>query len=148
MKGYWNRPEETASMLRGGWLHTGDIGIMDEDGYFQVVDRAKDMIIASGYKIFPREVEEVLYAHPKIAEAVLIGVPDEYRGESAKAYIVLKPGQQATADEIINFAKERLAPYKVPKQIEFRRELPKSMIGKVLRRALREENAVQQQADG
>jgi long-chain acyl-CoA synthetase len=141
MQGYWNQPEETAKMLRGGWLHTGDIGIMDEDGYFQVVDRAKDMIIASGYKIFPREVEEVLYAHPKIAEAVLIGVPDEYRGESAKAYIVLKPGQQATADEIISFAKERLAPYKVPKQIEFRSDLPKTLIGKVLRRALREEEA-------
>lgn len=144
MKGYWNRPEETASMLRGGWLHTGDIGIMDEDGYFQVVDRAKDMIIASGYKIFPREVEEVLYAHPKVAEAVLIGIPDEYRGESAKAYIVLKPGQQATADEIITFAKERLAPYKVPKQVEFRADLPKTLIGKVLRRALREEEATKQ----
>lgn len=141
MKGYWNKPEETARMLRGGWLHTGDIGIMDEDGYFQVVDRAKDMIIASGYKIFPREVEEVLYAHPKVAEAVLVGVPDPYRGETAKAFIVLKPGQQATADEIIQFCKERLAPYKVPKHIEFRTHLPKTMIGKVLRRALREEEA-------
>jgi len=139
MKGYWHQPEETAHMLRGGWLHTGDIGIMDQDGYFQVVDRAKDMIIASGYKIFPREVEEVLYAHPKVAEAVLVGIPDAYRGETAKAYIVLKPGQQATADEIIDFAKERLAPYKVPKQVEFRADLPKTLIGKVLRRALREE---------
>jgi long-chain acyl-CoA synthetase len=141
MQGYWNRPEETALMLRGGWLHTGDIGIMDEDGYFSVVDRAKDMIIASGYKIFPREVEEVLYAHPKVAEAVLVGVPDEYRGEAPKAFIILKPGEQATAEEIIAYCKERLASYKVPKQVEFRSELPKTMIGKVLRRALREEEA-------
>jgi long-chain acyl-CoA synthetase len=141
MQGYWNRPEETAQMLRGGWLHTGDIGVMDEDGYFSVVDRAKDMIIASGYKIFPREVEEVLYAHPKVAEAVLVGVPDEYRGEAPKAFLVLKPGQQATAEEIIAYCKERLAPYKVPKYVEFRSELPKTMIGKVLRRALREEEA-------
>ncbi len=139
MQGYWNRPEETAKMLRGGWLHTGDIGVMDEDGYFSVVDRAKDMIIAGGYKVFPREVEEVLYAHPKVAEAVLIGVPDEYRGEAPKAFIVLKPGQQATAEEIIAYCKERLAAYKVPKHIEFRSDLPKTLIGKVLRRALREE---------
>ncbi len=146
MQGYWNRPEETAQMLRGGWLHTGDIGMMDEDGYFSIVDRAKDMIIASGYKIFPREVEEVLYAHPKIAEAVLVGVPDDYRGEAPKAFIVLKPGQQATAEEIIAYCKERLASYKVPKQIEFRSELPKTMIGKVLRRALREEEAAKRAA--
>ncbi len=141
MQGYWQRPEETAKMLRGGWLHTGDIGVMDEDGYFSVVDRAKDMIIAGGYKIFPREVEEVLYAHPKVAEAVLIGVPDAYRGEAPKAFLVLKPGQQATAEEIIAYCKERLAAYKVPRQIEFRADLPKTLIGKVLRRALREEEA-------
>jgi long-chain acyl-CoA synthetase len=141
MQGYWNRPEETAHMLRGGWLHTGDIGVMDEEGYFSVVDRIKDMIIAGGYKIFPREVEEVLYTHPKVAEAVLVGVPDEYRGETAKAFIVLKPGQQATAEEIITFCKERLASYKAPKLVEFRTELPKTMIGKVLRRALRDEEA-------
>jgi long-chain acyl-CoA synthetase len=144
MQGYWNQPEETAKMLRGGWLHTGDIGVMDEDGYFSVVDRAKDMIIASGYKIFPREVEEVLYAHPKVAEAVLVGVPDEYRGEAPKAFIVLKSGEQATAEEIIAYCKERLASYKVPKQVEFRSELPKTMIGKVLRRALREEEVARQ----
>ncbi|HEY7348723.1 MAG TPA: long-chain fatty acid--CoA ligase [Ktedonobacterales bacterium] len=146
MKGYWNRPEETAKMLRGGWLHTGDIGVMDEDGYFSVVDRAKDMIIASGYKIFPREVEEILYAHPKVAEAVLVGIPDEYRGEAPKAFIVLKPGKQATAEEIIAYCKERLAAYKVPKQVEFRAELPKTLIGKVLRRALREEEAAKRAA--
>jgi long-chain acyl-CoA synthetase len=147
MKGYWNRPEETAHMLRGGWLHTGDIGVMDEEGYFAVVDRAKDMIIASGYKIFPREVEEVLYTHPKVAEAVLVGVPDEYRGETAKAFIILKPGQQATAEEIIAFCKERLASYKVPRLVEFRTELPKTMIGKVLRRALRDEEAANHTAN-
>ncbi len=146
MKGYWNRPEETAHMLRGGWLHTGDIGVMDEEGYFSIVDRAKDMIIAGGYKIFPREVEEVLHTHPKVAEAVLVGVPDAYRGETAKAFIVLKPGQQATAEEIIAFSKERLASYKVPKLVEFRSELPKTMIGKVLRRALREEEAAKHTA--
>jgi long-chain acyl-CoA synthetase len=147
MQGYWNRPEETAHILRGGWLHTGDIGVMDEEGYFSVVDRAKDMIIASGYKIFPREVEEVLYTHPKVAEAVLVGVPDEYRGETAKAFIVLKPGQQATTEEIIAFCKERLASYKVPKLVEFRTELPKTLIGKVLRRALREEEAAKHAAN-
>ncbi len=147
MKGYWNRPEETTHMLRGGWLHTGDIGVMDEEGYFSVVDRAKDMIIASGYKIFPREVEEVLYTNPKVAEAVLVGVPDEYRGETAKAFIVLKPGQQATAEEVIAFCKERLASYKVPKLVEFRTQLPKTMIGKVLRRALRDEEAVKHAAN-
>ena len=146
MQGYWHQPEETAKILRGGWLHTGDIGVMDEDGYFSVVDRAKDMIIASGYKIFPREVEEVLYAHPKVAEAVLIGIPDEYRGEAPKAFLVLKPGQQATAEEIIAYCKERLAPYKVPKQVEFRSELPKTLVGKVLRRALREEEAAKRAA--
>jgi long-chain acyl-CoA synthetase len=147
MQGYWNRPEETAHILRGGWLHTGDIGVMDEEGYFSVVDRAKDMIIASGYKIFPREVEEVLYTHPKVAEAVLVGVPDEYRGETAKAFIVLKPGKQATTEEIIAFCKERLASYKVPKLVEFRTELPKTLIGKVLRRALREEEAAKHAAN-
>jgi long-chain acyl-CoA synthetase len=147
-QGYWNRPEETAKMLSNGWLHTGDIGVMDKDGYFSVVDRAKDMIIAGGFKVFPREVEEVLYAHPKVAEAVLIGVPDEYRGEAPKAFIVLKPGEQATAEEIIAFCTERLAHYKVPKQVEFRSELPKTLIGKILRRGLREEEAAKRAADG
>ena len=140
MKGYWNRPEETELVLdEEGWLHTGDIARMDEEGYFYIVDRKKDIIIASGYNIIPREVEEVLYMHPKVLEAVVAGVPDPYRGETVKAYIVLKPGEQATAEEIIEFCREHLAPYKVPKLVEFRSELPKSQVGKFLRRVLVEE---------
>ena len=139
MKGYWNRPEETKKTLdKDGWLHTGDIAYMDEDGYFYIVDRKKDMIIAGGYNIYPREVEEVLYQHPKVLECAVIGVPDEYRGETVKAFIVLKPGETATAEEIIEFCRKHLAAYKVPKLIEFMDELPKSAVGKVLRRILRE----------
>ncbi|RME80550.1 MAG: long-chain fatty acid--CoA ligase [Caldilineae bacterium] len=140
MVGYWNKPEETAATIDGeGWLHTGDIAKMDEDGYFYIVDRKKDLIIASGYNIVPREVEEVLFEHPKVQEAVVAGVPDPKRGETVKAYIVLKEGETATAEEIIAFCKENLAPYKVPKMVEFRSELPKSMVGKFLRRVLVEE---------
>lgn len=140
MKGYWNRPDETKLTIdEEGWLHTGDIARMDEDGYFYIVDRKKDIIIASGYNIIPREVEEVLYMHPKVLEAVVAGVPHEYRGETVKAYIVLKEGQQATAEEIIAFCRQHLAPYKVPRLVEFRSELPKSQVGKVLRRVLVEE---------
>jgi len=139
MKGYWNNPEETANQLKDGWLSTGDIAQMDEDGYFYIVDRKKDMIIAGGFNIYPREVDEVLFQHPKIAEAVSAGVPDAYRGETVKAFIVLKPGETATEKEIIAFCKEKLAPYKVPKLVEFRSELPKSAVGKVLRKILRDE---------
>ena len=140
MKGYWNRPDETAATIdEEGWLHTGDIARMDEEGYFYIVDRKKDIIIASGYNIIPREVEEVLYMHPKVLEAVVAGVPDPYRGETVKAYIVLKEGEQATAEEIIAFCREHLAPYKVPRLVEFRSELPKSQVGKFLRRVLVEE---------
>ncbi len=139
MKGYWKRPEETASTLRDGWLYTGDICTMDQDGYFYVVDRKKDMIIAGGFNIYPREIDEVLYEHPKIQEAVAVGVPDEYRGETVKAFVVLKPGEQASEEEIIKFCRERLAAYKVPRMVEFRDSLPKSMVGKVLRRVLLEE---------
>lgn len=140
MKGYWNKPEETAKQITPeGWLRTGDIARMDEDGYFYIVDRLKDIIIASGFNIVPREVEEVLFMHPKVQEAVVAGVPDPYRGETVKAYVVLKPGEVATADEIIKFCQDKLAPYKVPKQVEFRSELPKTMVGKVLRRVLVEE---------
>jgi long-chain acyl-CoA synthetase len=146
MKGYWNRPEETAATLSpDGWLHTGDICRTDEDGYFYVVDRKKDMIIASGYKILPREVEEVLYTHPKVREAAVIGVSDPYRGETVKAFVVLNEGVSATPDEIIAFCRENLAPYKVPRQIEFRPELPKSAVGKVLRRVLVEEEQAKPQ---
>ncbi|MCL5961420.1 MAG: long-chain fatty acid--CoA ligase [Chloroflexi bacterium] len=139
MKGYWNRPEESRDVLPGEWLFTGDIAKMDEDGYFFIIDRKKDMILAGGYNIYPRDVEEVLFQHPKIKEAVVAGVPDEYRGETVKAYVVLKEGETATAEEIIDFCKPRLARYKAPKLVEFRTELPKTMVGKVLRRVLLEE---------
>ncbi|MFZ5644490.1 MAG: long-chain-fatty-acid--CoA ligase [Bacillota bacterium] len=139
MKGYWNKPEENAKVLRDGWFFTGDIGRMDERGMCFIVDRKKDLIIAGGYNIYPREVEEVLYEHPKIMEAAVAGVKDPYRGETVKAFIVLKEGETATDEDIISFCKERLAPYKVPKKIEFKQELPKTMIGKILRRVLVEE---------
>ncbi|MFW5488579.1 MAG: long-chain-fatty-acid--CoA ligase [Desulfovibrio sp.] len=139
MKGYWGRPDETASTLRNGWLYTGDIATMDEQGYFTIVDRKKDLIISAGYNIYPREVDEVLYEHPAIQEACAVGIPHQTRGEIVKAFIVLKPGQQLTKQEILAYCKEKLAGYKVPKRVEFRDELPKTLVGKVLRRALRDE---------
>jgi len=142
MKGYWNRPDETAKVItKDGWLLTGDIATMDADGYFAIVDRKKDMIIASGYNVYPREVEEVLFMHPAVQEAAVIGVPDPYRGETVKAFLILKTGMTTSADQIVEFCKERLAPFKVPKHIEFVKELPKTLVGKVLRRALREKEA-------
>ena len=137
MKGYWNKPEETALVLRDGWLYTGDIAKKDADGYFYIVDRKKDMIIAGGYNIYPREVEEVLFECPKIKEAAVVGVPDPYRGETVKAFVVLKDSATATAEEIIAFCRERLAAYKAPRQVVFRDSLPKSGVGKYLRRELR-----------
>lgn len=139
MKEYWNNPEETANQLRDGWLYTGDIATEDEEGYIFIVDRKKDMIIAGGFNIYPREIDEVLYQHPKVMDAVAVGIPHEYRGETIKAYIVLKPGETATEDEIMDFCKQKLAAYKTPKLVEFRDALPKSIIGKVLRKVLREE---------
>ncbi len=141
MKGYWKMEEETKKVLINGWLLTGDMAKIDEDGYFYIVDRKKDMIIAGGYNIYPREVEEVLYEHPAVLEAAVVGVPDPYRGETVKAFIVLKPEYRGkvSEEEIIQFCKERLAAYKVPRIIEFRDELPKSAVGKILRRVLREE---------
>lgn len=139
MTGYWNQPGETAQVLRDGWLLTGDMGRMDSDGFFYVVDRKKELILTGGYNVFPREVEEVLYGHPAVAEAATIGVPDAHRGEVVKAFLVLKEGQRATADDIIEYCRPRLAPYKVPKFVEFRTQLPKSLIGKILRRVLSEE---------
>lgn len=141
MKGYWNKPEENEKILRNGWFYTGDIGRMDERGMAFIVDRKKELIIAGGYNIYPREVEEVLYEHPKIKEAAVAGVADPYRGENVKAFIVLKEGQTATEQEIVSFCKERLAPYKVPKLVEFRPDLPKTMVGKILKRVLKEEEA-------
>ena len=143
MKGYWNLPTETANALRvgpdgqPGWLYTGDIGFMDEDGYFHMADRKKDMIIAGGYNIYPADVEAVVFEHPKVKEAAVIGVPDEYRGETVKAFVVLREGESATEEEIIEFCRERMASYRAPRIVEFRDDLPKSMVGKVLRRELR-----------
>ena len=147
MQAYWNRPDETAQVLRDGWLLTGDMAVMDEEGYFSIVDRKKELIIAGGYNVYPREVEEVLYEHPKILEVCVAGVPDSYRGEIVKAFVVLRPGEQASTDEIREFAKARLAAYKVPRAVEFRDELPKTLIGKVLRRALIEEEQAKQKAE-
>jgi long-chain acyl-CoA synthetase len=138
MKGYWNRPDETAIALRDGWLYTGDVARMDEDGFFYIVQRKKDMIIVSGYNVYPNEVEDVLFTHPAILEAAVIGVSDQYRGEAVKAFITLRSGANATADEIIEFCRAGLAKYKVPTLIEFLPSLPKSAVGKVLRRELRE----------
>ncbi len=137
MREYWNRPDETAKVLTSdGWLRTGDIGSLDEEGYVAILDRAKDIIIAGGFNIYPREVEDVLFQHPAVAEAAVAGVPDDYRGETVKAFIVLKPGTTATEKEIISFTRDHLAAFKAPSFVEFRTELPKTTVGKVLRREL------------
>lgn len=139
MQGYWKREDETRAIFFNGWMHTGDIGKMDEDGYFYVVERAKDLIIASGFNVYPREVEEVLFQHPAVLEAAVAGAPDEYRGETVAAFVVLKPGYaptEETKQNILAFCKQELTPYKVPRHLEFRESLPKSLIGKVLRREL------------
>ncbi|GAU07695.1 long-chain-fatty-acid--CoA ligase [Desulfoplanes formicivorans] len=146
MKGYWNRPDETASTLRNNWLYTGDIAYMDEDGYFFIVDRKKDLIISGGYNIYPREIDEVLHEHPKIREAVAVGIPHHTRGEIIKAYVVVQPGETLTRAEVISFCRQKLANYKIPKKIEFRKELPKTLVGKVLRRALRDEEIARLEA--
>ena len=138
-KEYWNMPEETAMHIQDGWLHTGDIATQDEDGFFFIIDRKKDMIIASGFNIYPREIDEVLHQHPKVEFGIAVGVPDEYRGETVKVFIVLKKGETVTEKEIIDFCREKLAPYKVPKLVEFRESLPQSSVGKVLRKELRSE---------
>jgi long-chain acyl-CoA synthetase len=138
MKGYINRPDETAEALKDGWFLTGDIAVMDEEGFFSIVDRKKDMIISGGFNVYPRDVDEVLFSHPKIMEACVIGVPDEYSGERIKAFVVMKEGETAEPQEIIDFCKERLVKYKVPKFVEFTDELPKSAVGKILRKELRQ----------
>jgi long-chain acyl-CoA synthetase len=144
MQGYWQNPDETAGVLRahgegGPWLHTGDLGYMDEDGYIFIVDRKKDVIKPSGFQVWPREVEEVISSHPAVLEVGVAGVHDDYQGEAVKAWIVLRPGQKATVNEIRQYCRKKLAPYKVPKHVEFRENLPKSMVGKVLRRLLTQE---------
>ncbi|WP_435121343.1 class I adenylate-forming enzyme family protein [Amycolatopsis thermoflava] len=135
--GYWEKPAETEKALPGGRLHTGDVGYMDAQGWFYVVDRKKDQINAGGYKVWPREVEDVLYEHEAVREAAVVGVPDEYRGETVKAFVSLRPGFSVTAEELISFCRERMAAYKYPRQVEFLEELPKTVSGKLLRRALR-----------
>ena len=136
--GYWNKPEETEHALPGGALHTGDVGYMDAAGWFYIVDRKKDQINAGGYKVWPREVEDVLYQHEAVREAAVVGVPDAYRGETVKAYVSLRPGQTATAEELIAFCRQQMAAYKYPRQVEFLDELPKTVSGKLLRRELRD----------
>jgi acyl-CoA synthetase (AMP-forming)/AMP-acid ligase II len=138
MQGYWRMPEETAVALRGGWLHTGDVGKMDEDGYIYLVDRKKDMIISGGENIYSREVEEVLYMHPAIFEAAVVGVPDDKWGESVKAVVVLREGMHASEEEIIEFCREHLASYKKPRSVEFCAELPKTASGKIRKDVIRE----------
>jgi len=139
--GYWQQPEETKKAIRNGWLYTGDVGKMDENGWFYVVDRKKDMIIASGYKVWPRDVEDVIYQHPAVRETAVVGVPDPYRGETVKAYVALKEGEKNSIgpEDIIIFCKERLAAYKYPREVEIVSEIPKTLTGKILRRKLRKE---------
>ena len=139
MLGYYKKAEETQKIIVDGWLYTGDIGYVDQDGYFYITDRKKDLIIVGGFNVFPREIDELIYQHPKVKEGITIGIPDPRKGERIRVYIVLKDGETATSEEFIAYFKKRLTPYKVPSEVEFRTELPKSMIGKILRRALREE---------
>jgi long-chain acyl-CoA synthetase len=137
MAGYWNKPQQTAEALVGGWMRSGDVGFMDADGWFYLVDRKKDMISASGFKVWPREVEDVLIAHPAVREAAVVGEPDAYRGETVTAFVSLRPGAAATIDEIVAHCRERLAAYKVPRRVEVIEELPKTVTGKIQRVALR-----------
>jgi long-chain acyl-CoA synthetase len=139
MKGYKDMPDETANTLRNGWCYTGDIGTMDQDGYFYIVDRKKDMIISGGFNIYPRDIDEVLYEHPKVQEACTIGIPDPKRGENVKVFVVLKQGATATQEELLEYCATKLAKYKLPAEIEFRKELPKTNVGKILRKQLRAE---------
>jgi acyl-CoA synthetase (AMP-forming)/AMP-acid ligase II len=139
MKGYWNNPKATEETLRGGWLHTGDLASMDEDGYLYLAGRKKDMIIRGGENIYPVEIENVLHGHPKVLEAAVIGVPDDYWGEVVKAVIVLKPSERATSEEIIEYCRERLASYKKPAIVDFVKSLPKNAMQKVLKNILRGE---------
>ena len=147
MKGYFGDPGETAAQIVDGWLHTGDIAVQDEDDYFHIVDRKKDMIIAGGFNVYPREIDEVLYQHPKIRDAVAVGVPDPYRGETVKAFVVPAAADELTEQEVIEFCRDRLAAYKRPTAVEFRTELPKSPVGKILRKVLRAEEAAKNNPD-
>ncbi len=146
MKGYWNMPDETAATLVDGWLYTGDIAKMDEEGYFYIVDRKKDMIISGGYNVYPRDIDEVFYEHPKVQEACSIGIPHPHRGEAIKVFVVLKAGEAATQEELIAYCEGKLAKYKLPTEIEFRDELPKTNVGKILRKDLRAEEMTKRKA--
>ena len=139
MAGYWHKPEETAAALQDGWMHTGDVAVMDAAGWFYLVDRKKDMISASGFKVWPREVEDMLYRHPSVREAAVVGAPDPYRGETVIAYVSLREGASAMPDALIAFAREGLAGYKVPRRVTILPELPKTASGKIMRHALREQ---------
>jgi long-chain acyl-CoA synthetase len=139
MQGYWQKPEETAQVIKDGWLYTGDIARMDDEGYFYIVERKKDMIISEGYNVYPVELDAFLMSHAKVSEAAVVGIPDELRGEKVVAYVVLKEGATATQEEIIRYCRDNLAKYKIPKRVIFTDQLPKSLVGKVLRRVLREE---------
>jgi len=139
MLGYLNRPAETALALRGGWFHTGDVGYRDADGFYYLVDRVKDMINAAGFKVWPREVEEVLYAHPAVKECAVVGLPDALKGERVAAFVVLQAGATATAGDVEAFCRERMAAYKVPRRVELVDAIPKSPTGKILKRVLRDE---------
>ncbi len=147
MSGYYKKAGETAIALRDGWLYTGDIGVMDEEGYFRIVDRKKDVIVSGGYNIYPKDIDEVLFNHGKITEACAIGIPDAYRGETVKAFVVLKEGEKMTEEEVISYCREHLAAYKVPKFVEFINALPKSVVGKILRRELRDREMKKQVKD-
>ena len=144
MKGYWNKPQDTADVMRNGWLMTGDIAKMDDDGCFFIVDRKKDMIDVGGFKVYPREVEEVLFEHPSVKEAAVVGMADEYKGEAVKAFVILKDNLSASESDLIEFCKQKLAKYKAPRRVEFVNELPKTLVGKVLRRKLREKETIAQ----
>jgi len=144
MMGYWERPTETDEILRDGWLYTGDIGYLDEDGYLFIVDRKKEVIKPSGFQVWPVEVEEVIASHPAVAEVGVAGVPDMYQGEAVKAWVVLCQGHEVTVDELRDYCRARLVGYKVPKHMEFRDSLPKTLVGKVLRRELAAEDATEQ----
>ncbi len=146
MKGYWNRPEATDEMIKDGWLYTGDLATVDEDGFFKIVGRKKDMILCSGYNVYPDEIDRVLMAHPDVLEAATIGIPDEKRGETVKSFVVRHPGKAATADDLTGYCRENLAAYKVPRSIEFRESLPRSTVLQILRRELRAEELAKLEA--
>jgi long-chain acyl-CoA synthetase len=153
MLGYWNKPDETAGMIKEEdgvrWLYTGDVAQVDDEGYFKIVDRKKEMIIVSGFNVYPTDIEQVLYRNPKVEKVAVVGVPDDTTGEAVKAFVVLRKGEEATPEEIIKWSRGDLTGYRVPKQIEFRDSLPETLVGKVLRRVLlEEEKAKQKEASG